>query len=66
MWLNSTSGLSPKEGSGLLVSALVALWATKQTVNLMTLGGLALAVGILVDEAFRIVLTFADLVHLRH
>src|SRR5262249_24118117 len=30
---------------------LVALWATGQTVNLMTLGGLALAVGILVDEA---------------
>jgi hypothetical protein len=29
----------------------VALWATGQTINLMTLGGLALAVGILVDEA---------------
>ncbi len=34
-----------------ILAALVALWATKQTVNLMTLGGLALAVGILVDEA---------------
>ena len=34
-----------------LMGALVALWATGQTVNLMTLGGLALAVGILVDEA---------------
>jgi multidrug efflux pump subunit AcrB len=34
-----------------LVAALVALWLTGQSVNLMTLGGLALAVGILVDEA---------------
>jgi multidrug efflux pump subunit AcrB len=34
-----------------LVAALVALWLSGQTVNLMTLGGLALAVGILVDEA---------------
>ena len=34
-----------------LVAALVALWLTGQTINLMTLGGLALAVGILVDEA---------------
>jgi multidrug efflux pump subunit AcrB len=34
-----------------LVAALVALWLTDQTINLMTLGGLALAVGILVDES---------------
>lgn len=34
-----------------LLGALVALWLCGQTVNLMTLGGLALAVGILVDEA---------------
>jgi multidrug efflux pump subunit AcrB len=34
-----------------LASAVVALWLTGQTINLMTLGGLALAVGILVDEA---------------
>jgi multidrug efflux pump subunit AcrB len=34
-----------------LLGALVALWLTGQTLNLMTLGGLALAVGILVDEA---------------
>ena len=34
-----------------LVAALVALWLSGQTVNLMTLGGLALSVGILVDEA---------------
>jgi multidrug efflux pump subunit AcrB len=34
-----------------LMGAVVALWATGQTLNLMTLGGLALAVGILVDEA---------------
>src|SRR6266566_788689 len=34
-----------------LLAALLALWLTNQTVNIMTLGGLALAVGILVDEA---------------
>lgn len=34
-----------------LLAALSALWLTGQTVNIMTLGGLALAVGILVDEA---------------
>jgi multidrug efflux pump subunit AcrB len=34
-----------------LVTAVVGLWLTNQTVNIMTLGGLALAVGILVDEA---------------
>jgi multidrug efflux pump subunit AcrB len=34
-----------------LLAALVGLWLTGQTVNVMTLGGLALAVGILVDEA---------------
>jgi multidrug efflux pump subunit AcrB len=34
-----------------LLGSLVALWLTGQTINLMTLGGLALAVGILVDEA---------------
>jgi multidrug efflux pump subunit AcrB len=34
-----------------LVGSLVALGLTGQTVNLMTLGGLSLAVGILVDEA---------------
>jgi multidrug efflux pump subunit AcrB len=34
-----------------LMSAVVALWITGQTINLMTLGGLALAIGILVDEA---------------
>jgi multidrug efflux pump subunit AcrB len=34
-----------------LLSALVWLWASGQTVNIMTLGGLALAVGVLVDEA---------------
>ena len=31
--------------------AVVLLWATGQTINIMTLGGLALAVGVLVDEA---------------
>jgi multidrug efflux pump subunit AcrB len=34
-----------------LLGSVVALWLTGQTLNLMTLGGLALAVGILVDEA---------------
>ncbi len=34
-----------------ILSAIVGLWLCGQTVNLMTLGGLALAVGILVDEA---------------
>jgi multidrug efflux pump subunit AcrB len=34
-----------------LCAAVFALWASGQTLNLMTLGGLALAVGILVDEA---------------
>jgi len=34
-----------------LMAGAFALWATGQDVNLMTLGGLALAVGILVDEA---------------
>lgn len=34
-----------------LAAAVFALWASGQTLNLMTLGGLALAVGILVDEA---------------
>lgn len=34
-----------------LVSAVVALWMSGQTINIMTLGGLALAVGVLVDEA---------------
>jgi multidrug efflux pump subunit AcrB len=34
-----------------ILAAAVALWASGQTINLMTLGGLALAVGILVDEA---------------
>ena len=34
-----------------LLSAVVMLWAFGQTINIMTLGGLALAVGVLVDEA---------------
>lgn len=34
-----------------LLSAVVMLWGFGQTINIMTLGGLALAVGVLVDEA---------------
>jgi multidrug efflux pump subunit AcrB len=34
-----------------IAAALLGLWLTGQSLNLMTLGGLALAVGILVDEA---------------
>ena len=34
-----------------LLTAVVALWGAGQTINTMTLGGLALSVGILVDEA---------------
>jgi len=34
-----------------LFAAVFALWLTGQSINLMTLGGLALGVGILVDEA---------------
>lgn len=34
-----------------ILSSVVLLWATGQTINLMTLGGLALAVGVLVDES---------------
>ncbi len=34
-----------------LLAAVVLLWGTGQSINIMTLGGLALAVGVLVDEA---------------
>ncbi|HUO30107.1 MAG TPA: efflux RND transporter permease subunit, partial [Bryobacteraceae bacterium] len=34
-----------------LLGAVALLWLTRQTLNIMTLGGLALAVGVLVDEA---------------
>ena len=34
-----------------ILAAVVSLWAAGQTINIMTLGGLALAVGVLVDEA---------------
>jgi multidrug efflux pump subunit AcrB len=34
-----------------LLAGVFALWVSGQSINLMTLGGLALAVGILVDEA---------------
>src|SRR5262249_28282711 len=34
-----------------LLAAVVWLWFTGQTINIMTLGGLALRVGVLVDEA---------------
>ncbi len=34
-----------------LLGSLFALWCTQNTINIMTLGGLALAIGMLVDEA---------------
>ena len=34
-----------------VLAAVICLWAAGQTLNIMTLGGLALAVGILVDDA---------------
>ncbi|OFW41653.1 MAG: acriflavin resistance protein [Acidobacteria bacterium RIFCSPLOWO2_12_FULL_67_14] len=34
-----------------LLAAVVCLWAAGQTVNIMTLGGLALSVGLLVDQS---------------
>jgi multidrug efflux pump subunit AcrB len=34
-----------------ILCSIIALWAIGETLNLMTLGGLALAVGILVDDA---------------
>jgi len=34
-----------------LLAAVILLWASGQTINIMTVGGLALAVGVLVDEA---------------
>ena len=37
----------------MLMAALIGLWVTGNTINLMTLGGLALAVGILVESGTR-------------
>jgi len=34
-----------------LLAAVTALWVSRQTLNIMTLGGLALAIGVLVDMA---------------
>jgi multidrug efflux pump subunit AcrB len=34
-----------------ILSSIIALWALGQSLNIMTLGGLALAVGVLVDDA---------------
>ena len=34
-----------------LLGSLFGLWVTGNTINIMSLGGMALAIGILVDEA---------------
>jgi multidrug efflux pump subunit AcrB len=34
-----------------ITCAIIGLWLSNQTINIMTLGGMALAVGVLVDEA---------------
>src|SRR5262245_53030007 len=47
-WRSGLAGVVSKIPLSLL-AAVVALWLTGQTVNFMTLGGLALPVGILVD-----------------
>jgi len=43
-----------------LLAATFALWLTGQTINLMTLGGLALAVVILVDMSVVVVEIFQN------
>src|SRR2546421_4861129 len=45
-----------------LLSAVVALWGAGQTVNIMTLGGLALAVGIRSEEHTSELQSRSDLV----
>jgi len=50
-----------------LMGAVVALWLTGQTINIMTLGGLALAIGILVDmSTVAIENIHAHLAHGKH
>ena len=34
-----------------ILTSIIVLWALGQSLNIMTLGGMALAVGILVDDA---------------
>ena len=44
-----------------LLGAVLALWLTGQTINIMTLGGLALAVGILVDMSTVAIETYTHI-----
>ena len=56
-WCSCSCGIGAARSSWSLniplaiLASVTALWVSGQTINIMTLGGLALAVGILVDEA---------------
>ncbi|WP_374483590.1 efflux RND transporter permease subunit [Zoogloea sp.] len=49
-----------------VLSSIIALYALGQTINIMTLGGLALAVGILVDDATVTIENIERYLHLGH
>ncbi|CAH9018915.1 efflux RND transporter permease subunit [Candidatus Nitrosacidococcus sp. I8] len=47
-----------------ILSALIALHATEETINVMTLGGLALSVGVLVDNATVVIENMDTHIHM--